>query len=160
MTTNLYKKDVVSEFVRELGTLLSIRIAQYHRKFKQEDDTKFLNEFIICPHQDDYDRDLIKHPAWARKHFEDNLDVKFSSFELSNVGLTKDRFIEYSFSCYPDFLEENYDGDSIEFGLTENKIVFYHQSMIDFLEQYEDEVWKKIIRNVQGEISFGTLKRS
>jgi len=32
--------------------------------------------------------------------------------------------------------------------------------MIDFLEQYDDETWKNIIRDVQKEISFGTLKNS
>ena len=34
------------------------------------------------------------------------------------------------------------------------------KALFDYLEQYEDETWKNIIRDVQKEISFGTLKRS
>jgi len=160
MTINLYKKEIVKEFVAELGTLLSIRISQYHQKYRENDETKFFNEFIICPYQDDYDRDIIKYPAIAKKHFEDNFDVGFSYFELSHLALTNQKSIEYSLTCHPYFLEEEYDGDSLDFGLVGNKITFYHQSMIDFLEQYDDETWKNIIRDVQKEISFGTLKRS
>ena len=160
MTINLYKKEIVKEFVAELGTLLSIRISQYIRKFKQDDETKFFNEFIICPFQDDYDRDYIKYPANARKHFEEKLDVGFCYLELSGLALTNEKSIEYSLTCHPYFLEEEYDGDSLDFGLVGSIITFYHQSMIDFLEQYDDETWKNIIRNVQKEISFGTLKRS
>ena len=153
MTTNLYKKEVVSEFVAELGSLLSIRISQYLRKFKEDDETKFFNQFIICPYQDDYDSDQIEYPANARKHFEQNIDVGFSAFELTSLSLTPEKSIEYSLQCYPDFLEK-------EFGLVGDKITFYHQSMIELLESYDDETWRKIIRDVQAEISFGTLKKS
>jgi hypothetical protein len=160
MTINLYKKEIVKEFVAELGKLLSIRISQYIRKFKQDDESKFLNEFIICPYQDDFDRGQIQYPANARKHFEEKLDVGFSYFELSGLSLTNEKFIEYSITCYPVFLEEDYEGDSLEFRLVKDKINFYDQSMIDFLEDYDDEIWKIIVRDVQKEISFGTLKRN
>ena len=160
MTVNVYQKEIVKEFVAELGTLLSIRISQYHRKYNEDDETKFFNEFIICPFQDDYDSNMIEDPAIARKHFEDNFDVGFSCFELSHLALTKEKSIEYSLSCYPNFLEKDYSGDSLDFGLIGNKITFYFQSTIDFLEQYDDETWKNIIGDVQEEIIFGTLKKS
>jgi hypothetical protein len=160
MTINLYKKDIVKEFVTELGTLLSIRISQYLRKFKEGSESKFFNEFVICPFEDDYDRDYIKYPANARKHFEDNIDVGFSNFMLTHIGLTNDKSLEYSLICFPNFIDKDYEGDSLDFGLVGNKITFYHQSMIDFLENYDDNTWKNIIRDVQKEISFGTLKRS
>jgi hypothetical protein len=160
MTMNLYKNDLVKKFVDELGTLLSIRFSQYIRRFKEDDESKFLNEFIICPYENAYDLDYIKYPAFARKHFEDNIDVGFSYFELSKVSLTRDKSIEYSLTCFPEFLDKDYDGDSLDFGLVGDKITFYHQSMIDFLEEYEEATWKKLILDVQKEISFGTLKRS
>ena len=160
MTINLYQKEIVKEFVAELGALLSIRISQYHRKYNQDDDTKFFNEFIICPHEDDDGRDIIKYPSIARKHFEEKLDVGFSYFRLSGLSLTNEKSIEYWLTCDPYFLEEEYEGDSLDFGIVGDKITFYHQSMIEFLESYDDENWENIIRNVKKEISFGTLKRS
>jgi len=160
MTINLYKKEVVSKFVVELGSLLSIRISQYHRKFKNDDEIKFFNQFIICPDKDDYDGDQIEYAANARQHFEENIDVGFSYFELVNLRLTSEKSIEYCFTCYPDFLEKEFQDDGLAFGLIGDKITFYHQSMIELLESYGDDTWTPIIRDVQAEISFGSLKRS
>jgi len=160
MTTNLYKKEIVKEFVAELGTLLSIRISQYIRKFKQGDESEFFNQFIICPTENNYDRDFIEYPAMARKHFEENLDSGFCYFQLSDLALTNEKLIEFSLYCDPWFLEEEYDGDGLDFGLIGNEITFYDQRFIDILEQYDDNTWNSLIRNVQKEISFGTLKIS
>jgi hypothetical protein len=160
MIVNVYQKEIVKEFVAELGTLLSIRISQYHRKYNEDDATQFFNEFIICPYPDDYDRHIIEDPAIAKKHFDDNFDVGFSCFELSNLGLTKEKSISYFLTCTPYFLEKDYDGDNLDFCLIGNKITFYDQIMIDFLESYDDETWKNIIGDVQEEIIFGTLKKS
>ena len=160
MTTNVYSKPLVKIFVEELGTLLSIRISQYLSKYKENSEAKFLNEFIICPYFEDFDRDLIRYQASARSHFEENLNIDFSHFELNHLSLNIDMKVEYSLQCYPYFIDDEIDFDGLYFGLVGNKITFYHQDMIDFLETFDDDIWNKLTRELRKEISIGTLKNS
>ena len=160
MTTNVYSKPLVKEFTEELGTLLSIRISQYLRKYKNDSEAKFINEFIICPYFEDFDKDLILYPASARSHFEENLNINFSHFELNHLSLNIDMKVEYSLQCYPYFIDDEIDSDALDFGLVGNQVTFYHQDMIDFLETFDDDIWNKLTRELRKEISFGTLKNS
>jgi hypothetical protein len=160
MAANIYKKQIVEEFVNELGKLFSIRIAQYIRKFRDNDEGKFINEFIICPPWEFYDEDLIRYAALARKDFEENLNIKFCQFDVTNVAFRSDKFIEYYFAFFPHFLDEENDEDYLRFSVVGNKITFRHQSMIDCLESYEDADWRSVILKVQNELILGTMKSS
>lgn len=158
MTVNIYKRALVKEFVDELGTLLAIRISRYHRNFNKSNEIEFFNEFIICPSDDDDGEDLIRNSARIKKHFDKNFVTGFSQFQLAGLSLNSQKEIEYALNCYPDFLEEDYQGDSIAFALAGKAITFYDQYPIDLFEEFGDEVWSKLILDVKKEISFGSLK--
>jgi len=96
----------------------------------------------------------------AKQHFDKNIKIKFGGFELAHVAVTDQKQIEYSFNCYPNFLDENYDGDFVYFSLIENKISFGDQWMIDMLEKYDDDCWNKVLVQLKQELMFGTLKNT
>jgi hypothetical protein len=157
MNNNVYNNPLVIKFVNELGILLRIRINQYHRKFNKDNESNFLNKFIICPEIGDHDLDHIRHPALERKHFNDNLGIQLSVFDFNHISLANNK-IKYSFSVFPDFIDNDDDGDLLEFSLIEDKITFYDQDMIDFLESCDDETLNQIILKVQSESSLNSLK--
>ena len=156
MTKNTFKNQLVAEFTNELGTLLSIRIYQYISKHKEGDESKFLNEFIICPYDDDYDRDYIRYPAMARRHFEEKLNVEFGYFELNSIKLDSNKNLEY----YLTWFTEDFQDEYISFGLNGKQITFNEQETIDFFETLTNDFWRKMIKDVRKEISFGTLKNT
>ena len=154
MSTNTFKNELVAEFVNELGTLLSIRISQYISKHKNGSETNYLNEFLIFPHIDNFDNDIIEYPAMARKHFEDNLNVGIDYFSLIHIRLDSNKNFEYFFAWFAEYLEPDY----ANFVLNGNQILIDEQKTIDFLESLPKEFWEKMIKDVKKEISFGTLK--
>ena len=160
MSTNIYKNKLVESFAVELGVLLSIRVAEYIRKHRNGNEFAFLNEFIICPHIEDGDYKIAQYAKSAKQHFDNNINIKFSIFELVHIAVTDQKQIEYSFQCYPDFLDENYDGDFVDFGLVGKNITFYTQWMIDMLEEYDDDCWNKVLVQLKQELMFGTLKNT
>ena len=154
MSTNTFKNELVAEFVNELGTLLSIRISQYISKHKNGSETNFLNEFLIFPHLEDFDNDYIRHPAMARNHFEENLNAGFDYLVLIDIRLDSNKNLEYYFAWYAEYFEPEY----VSFGLNGKLVLIDEQETIDFLESQKDDFWEKMIKDVQKEISFGTLK--
>jgi len=160
MSSQIYLKSSIKHFVEELGNLLSIRISQYLHKYKNGSEANFINQLIMCPHFEDYDIDYIHYPALTRKHFEENLNIDLTYFELNQLHLKSDMKVEYSFSCYPYFIEDEIEANALEFALVANQITFYDQDMINFLETYGDDVWNKLTQELRKEISFGTLKNS
>ena len=160
MSTNIYKNKLVESFAVELGLLLSIRVAEYIRKHRNGNEFSFLNEFIICPHLEDGDYKIAQYAKSAKQHFEKNINIKFGSFELVHIAVTDQKQVQYSFHCYPDFLDENYDDDFIYLSLVENKISFGDQWMIDILEEYDDDCWNKVLVQLKQELMFGTLKNT
>lgn len=160
MSTNIYKNKLVESFVVELGVLLSVRVAEYIRKHRNGNEFAFLNEFIICPQVDDGDYKITNYAMQAKQHFDKNVNIKLGSFELAHIAVTDQKQIEYSFNCYPDFLDENYNGDFVDFGLVGKNITFYTQWMIDMLEEYDDDIWNRVLVQLKQELMFGTLKNT
>ena len=160
MSTNIYKNKLVESFAVELGVLLSLRVAEYIRKHRNGNEFAFLNEFIICPQVDDGDYGITQYAMQAKQHFDKNINIKFGGFELAHIAVNDQKQIEYSFNCYPNFLDENYDGDLLDFGLVGKDITFYTQWMIDMLEEYDDDCWNKVLVKLKQELMFGTLKNT
>ena len=160
MSTNIYKNKLVESFAVELGLLLSLRVTEYIRKHRKGNEFSFLNEFIICPHEQDSDYEIAQYAKSARQHFDKNINIKFGGFELAHIAVTDQKQIEYSFNCYPSFIDENYDGDFVNFGLVGKDITFYTQWMIDMLEEYDDDCWNKVLVQLKQELMFGTLKNT
>ena len=160
MSTNIYKNKLVESFAVELGVLLSVRVAEYIRKHHKGNEFAFLNEFIICPHIEDGDYEITKYAVQAKQHFDKNINIKFGGFELVHIAVTDQKQIEYSFQSYPDFLDENYDDDLLDFGLVGKDITFYTQGMIDMLEEYDDDCWNKVLIQLKQELMFSTLKNT
>jgi len=158
VTKNTFKNQLVAEFTNELGTLLSMRIFQYISKYKEGDESKFLNEFIICPYDNDndYDRDYIRYPAMARRHFEEKLNVEFGYFELNGIKLDSNKNLEY----YLTWFTEDFQDEYIGFGLNGKQITFDKQETIDFFETLTNDFWRKMIKDARKKISFGTLKNT
>ena len=160
MSTNIYKNKLVESFAVELGVLLSVRAAEYIRKHHKGNEFAFLNQFIICPHLEDGDYDDVRYALSAKRHFDNNINIKFSIFELVHICITDQKQIEYSFQCYPVFLDENFNEDFIYLSLVENKIHFGEQWMIEMLEEYDDDCWNKVLVQLKQESIFGTLKNT
>ena len=160
MSTNIYKNKLVESFAVELGVLLSVRVAEYIRKHHKGSEFAFLNQFIICPQVNDGDYGITKDAVQAKQHFDKNFNTKFGGFELVHIAVTDQKQIEYSFQSYPDFLDENYDDDLLDFGLVGKDITFYTQWMIDMLEEYDDECWNRVLVQLKQELMFGTLKNT
>ena len=72
--------------------------------------------------------------------------------------VTDEKKIQYSFTIPHNFIDENYDGDFLDFGLIGKDITFYTQWMIDMLEEYDDDCWNKVLVQLKQELMFGTLK--
>ena len=170
MTLNTINRDLImgrtstnqfiNEFIKELGVLLSIRIAQYHRKYMHE--IEFLNLFIVCPAIDLILKDIknynFSQTLVQQVHFEDNLNIELIYFELDNICLNKDKQIVYTLTFRPFFLNKKYDKADLTLELTGNEIIFFDDRAIDVFEEYTDDVWKKVIKKIQMELTFGTLK--
>ena len=160
MSTNIYKNKLVESFAVELGVLLSVRIAEYIRKHHKGNEFAFLNQFIICPQVDDGDYDDVRYALSAKQHFDKNFNINFGGFELVHIAVTDQKKVQYSFHCYPNFLDENYDDDFVYFSLIEKKIFFGDQWMIDMLEEYDNDCWNKVLVQLKQELMFGTLKNT
>ncbi|MBT8528308.1 hypothetical protein G6711_02755 [Polynucleobacter paneuropaeus] len=152
------KDTLINEFKTGLAVLVKIRIDAYHRNHVSQQE--FINTLITCPPEDCFDRDFIRTPMRAIKHFLDNLEIKFASMETAYIQLDKNLKVEYTLCCEPTFLGEECIDDYFE--------INYRDSAIDFgsSDAYFDECLLKmdeeklcnLIKQVQGEISFGTLK--
>jgi len=159
MSNPQFQNEVLVEFVEQLGTLLSIRINQYIRKYHGGSESIFFNQFVVCPDDDSRsDNKLLKYPAASRNHFVENLNLRFTNIELSNIALTNDKKIQYSLTCYPEFIVDEYDGDYLEMTLVENKLTIEGQIMINILENSSHVTFKSLVKKIQQEISFETLK--
>ena len=156
MTNQKFKNVLANEFLLEFGSLLSIRISQYLTKYMNGSESKFINDFIICPHIEDYDIGFLKSPANARRHFEENLNIGFGYLEINGIRLDANKNTEYDLA-----LMSEYFHDEITYITLKNKDVeFLEQHVIDLIEALPDDILKAMIKDVQKEISFGTLKNT
>jgi hypothetical protein len=154
---------LVKEFLSEFGKLLSIRISRYLEKYFDNNEFDFFNQFVICPSEENLDPDYMDKPAQARSHFEKNLKIEFVKLEIEVLELTKDCKIQYTFDFYPDFLDdlrEEEFGDFCGFSLVGSELEFLNTDFLNALELIDESSLRSLIGDIQGEISFGTLKNS
>jgi hypothetical protein len=152
------QNESLSNFVTELGKLLSIRISQYHRKFYGGNEYEFFNRFIVCPCDEESDGYIIGELYRLKQHFDANLGVVFTKIYLSNLYLTCDGKVQYCLTFEPDFIDTTGDIEFIDFTLLGDKISFLGQQIVEVLESFSEESWTKVVRVVQKELSFDSLK--
>jgi hypothetical protein len=140
-------------FLDNLGKLLESRIMRFHEKNGGE--VEFFNNFVIVPQQDGFEFDDINSAAQLRNHIEHALGIKFLQVDLLGLLLTQNKEI-----CYRLFIIIKHIEDDIEpvfMNLIGNEIVKCDTGGLESLENLGTEIWTEINKQLDAEISFGTL---
>lgn len=104
------------------------------------------------------ENDILRDIYAAKKHFEEHLGIKFTQVELNMVSLDDSNDVVYHLSCYPEFLDEDYDGDFFHFGLGKDGLSVAGKHQIDNLHITSDEKWDIINKRIEQELYFDTLR--
>mgnify|MGYP000049284964 FL=1 len=153
------ERPSVEKFFNLFEKLLRIRITNYIRTHHADYEARFLNQFFVVAYDAvDFDTDMLRDTYIAKKHFEENLNIKFTQVELDMVSLDDNRDTVYHLSCYPDFLEEDYDGDYFRFGFGKDGLSIEGKHQFDNLHITSDEQWEVINKRIEQELYFDTLR--
>lgn len=152
------KETLINEFKTGFSVLVKIRIDAYHRN--QISQHEFINSLITCPAEDDYHPDHLQTPMRTMNHFLANLNTEFAYFDFARIDLDQNFNLQYEMVCYPSFFEEDYEGDYIEINYRDGVVAFgaFDEYLNEFLLKMSEEKLSNLIKQIQGEISFGTLK--
>jgi len=142
------------EFIDNFSTLIKLRIDRYHGKHVNKKD--FINKLIICPSYDCWDKDYIKYPMIAVNHLVENLGINLIEINCLDVSLNEDFQPCFYFDFFPCLIEEDFD-DTVGFSLIGNEITFDERFM-KLISSLSLEKLTKLIAEIKGEISFGTLQ--
>lgn len=147
------------QFFEEYVQLLRMRLEHYHSN--NGGTAKFVNNLIITPYiyEDSYYSDLKDAKCQVlrlNEYLNENIPV---STELTYVSLNDDLNVRYYFDMYiepqTEALEE-VERIHIELSKEAHSAGFADYDDVE-LTVIGDEVWRELLKNVQGAISFGTL---
>lgn len=152
------KETLINEFKTGFAVLVKIRIDAYHRKHMSQQE--FINSLITCPAEDDYSYDYLKTPMRTINHFLTNLNIEFAGFDMARIDLDKNFNLQYEMICYPSFFDEDYEGDYIKINYCNGVVVFgtFDEYLNEYLLAMSAEKLTHLTKQIQSEISFGTLK--
>lgn len=147
------------EFFENYATLLRLRIDDYHERNGGE--AEFINKLIICARWTDewYSSD-IRESHLAMMALEAAVTNNYFEPELCDVSLDSQLCPEYRFHfSHPDFEgNEAFDYLNIEIIIYRGGNNAYPTDYpVEILDEVSDDVWRKMIADVNGELSFGTL---
>lgn len=152
-------KPQVESFFKLFEKLLRVRIKHYIRTHHSDCEAHFLNQFFVIAYdENDFSTDLLRETYAAKRHFEEHLNIKFSQLELDLVSLDDSKEVFYQFSCYPNFLQEEYDGDYFYFGFGKDGVSVSGKHQIDNFHTASDEQWEIINKRIEQELYFDTLR--
>lgn len=147
------------QFFEDYVQLLRMRLEHYHSN--NGGAAKFVNNLIITPHiyEDSYYselKDAKRQVLRLNEYLHQNIPV---STELTYVSLNDDLNVRYYFNMYiepqTEALEE-FERIHIELNKEAHSAGFADYDDVE-LTVISDEVWRELLNNVQGAISFGTL---
>lgn len=153
------KSSLISQLKSEFASLLTTRVNQYHHTHYSE--VEFLNNLITCPIEDCWDKDDIRVPMRAIAHFLENINIKFLSLNTLHISLNSELSPQYHFLSYPTFINDDSCYDEELYITYCNGGVTYDSSESAFdslLSKFNNEELLSFIKDLQAEISFGTLR--
>lgn len=153
-----YNSSLILQLKSELASLLETRVNQYHHKHYSQ--VEFLNNLITCPIEDCWDKDDIRVPMRTIAHFLENLNINFLSFCTLHISLNSDLIPQYHFTSYPSFINDDscYD-EEIYITYCNGEVIYdsYDSNFDNLLSNINSEELLRFIKDLQAEISFGTL---
>ena len=152
------KEILINEFKTGFSVLVKIRIDAYHRNHVSQ--REFINALITCPPRDCFDRDFLKTPMRTINHFLENLDIRFTYIDTADIELDENFKIQYKLYFQPNFLDEDCFDDYCQINYCDSAIDFGSSDAYfdEYLLKMGEEELCSLIKELQGEISFGTLK--
>ena len=147
------------EFFENYATLLRLRIYQYH--VRNGGEAKFINRLIYCPqHLDAYDAKDFRSAHFAMKELDKAVANNHFAPELNSFWLDETLQPCYYFELWHPDLEINVDVEYLIVGIEINEKGYEAaptEYPVDILDEVSDDVWRKMIADVNGELTIGTI---